>query len=321
MPDNDNIAATTAVGMDTTYLNRTAREYLESYLASNETSTVEPQLFVCFEHEIMEFPLSGHQTLGRPVPGHLPDIPVVNKYVSRDHGYFDTTPEGISYTASDTKNGIIFRRKLLAPGETVDLWDGDELIIPTFAGGKGADIMLVCARVEGRINIWRELELAARDALTGLSGRNTFKTWYLQNHGFTHQKELSLFILDIDHFKRINDVYGHSTGDAALKTLAEAMVKMIGGKGYVCRWGGDEFVGIIEKNGQAAKAALAEMGRQLHAVKIDNVFRMTISAGVVDINSAEGAEGIDELVMLADQAMYGVKESGRNRVCLYGEAS
>lgn len=301
--------------VNTSYLYSSTQEYL----GRPEKHRVQPRLFVCFEHEVMEFPLAGHQTMGRPVDDHIPDIPVTNKYVSRNHGYFDTTDDKVTYTAEDALNGTIFRRKMLTPGETVELWDGDELIIPVADKGDGADVMLVCAIIENRINIWRDLELAARDALTGLSGRNTFRTWYLRNHSFRKDEKLSLFILDIDNFKRINDVYGHSAGDSALKLLAEELRLAVGTGGFVCRWGGDEFVGLMEREASEAKAALEELSRRINSVKIDDVFRITVSAGVAGIRSKEEAPDIDGLVILADQALYRAKEYGKNRICVYGK--
>ena len=303
-------------GMETNYLHKPIQEYL----GKSGQHQVRPRLFACFDHEIMEFVLEGHQTLGRPADRYIPDIPMTNRYVSRNHGYFDTTDDKITYTAEDTTNGVIFRRKLLVPGEEVELWDGDELIIPTSGTGDGVDIMLVCAMIEGRINIWRDLMLSARDALTGLSGRNAFRTWYIQSHGWKKDR-ICLFILDIDYFKRINDVYGHSAGDSALCFLTEQLRLAVGGTGYVCRWGGDEFVGIIEGDSEKAKDKLDELCRKLKDTKIEDMFYMSISAGIIDIFDEEGERDVDALVVLADQALYRAKECGRNRVCVYNQTN
>ncbi len=295
----------------TSYLYHQTAEYL-----GQQKSRVQPRLFVCFEHEVMEFVLQGRQTLGRPVDQNIPDIPVTNKYVSRNHGYFETVDGTVTFTAEDTMNGTIFRRKLLTPGEKVELWDGDELIIPVSGESGGVDVMLVCAFIESRINIWRDLELAARDALTGLSGRNTFRTWYVRNHAWKREATLSLFILDIDHFKRINDVYGHSAGDNALKLLSEELRLTVGSSGYVCRWGGDEFVGVLECDARDTGRRMEELGNRLKAIKVDEQFHMTVSAGVVQINRDKD---VDAHVILADEALYKAKDTGRNRICIYGE--
>ncbi len=297
--------------IETLFIEQSGKDYLQE---ANPVD-IKPRLFVCFEHEIMEFVLSGKQTIGRPYKGQIPDIPVTNKYVSRHHGYFETLKGKVFYTAEETKNGTIFRRRKLDPGETVEIWDGDELIIPASGDEEGVDVMMTCAIVGSRINIWRDLRLSARDALTGLPGRNAFRTWYLMNSSRDEEKK-SLFILDIDHFKGINDIYGHSAGDKALKILAERLLLLAGNTGYVCRWGGDEFTGIIHGSISDAKEALDKMGKDLSSVRIDDQFNMTISAGITEINSNNDAKDIDGLVMQADKALYKAKESGRNGVCI-----
>ena len=122
---------------------------------------------------------------------------------------------------------------------------------------------------------------------------------------------------DIDHFKQINDVYGHSAGDIALKTLAEQLLVTVGSCGYVCRWGGDEFVGVIPGSLEQITFKLQKMGERISQMKIDDRFCMTISAGVADIRMARNAGDIDDIVLCADHALYGAKDGGRNRVCQY----
>lgn len=287
----------------------------EEYLGDSSEYVIQPRLFVCFEHEILEFVLSGKQWIGRPSKGQVPDIPITNKYVSRRHGFFETKKGKVTFTAAESTNGTVFRRKKLKPGETVELWDADELIIPTSGDDDGVDVMLVCALVENRINIWRDLRLSARDALTGLPGRNAFRTWYLMNCSYKDE-DLCLFILDIDKFKRINDVYGHSAGDKALKVLADQLLVTADNKGYICRWGGDEFTGILLGDASAAKKALDDMRNRLSRIVIEDQFSITVSAGVTPIGGSKDADDVDSLVMRADKALYEAKENGRDCVCV-----
>lgn len=275
-----------------------------------------PVLFVCFEHEIMEFPLSGRQLLGRPSKEQVPDIPVTNKYVSRNHGTFDTEDGKVIYTPSESRNGTLLGKVKLTPGEPVKLQDGDELIIPASDGSEGVDVMLVCAISQNRINIWKDLMLSSKDTLTGLSMRNTFRTWYLTNHSWNKDSKICLFLLDIDKFKTINDTYGHKAGDNALKTLAEQLLITAGNTGYICRWGGDEFTGILAGSATEVKKQLDDMRKRIAGIKIDNQFNMTISAGVLDISSLGGGKDVDHLVTIADKALYKAKENGRDCVCI-----
>ena len=288
----------------------------ESAKDSSSADTVQPLLFVCFEHEIMDFPLAGRQLLGRPSKDKIPDIPVTNKYVSRNHGTFETEDGKVTYTPSNSSNGTLLGKVKLTPDEPITLQDGDELIIPASDGSEGVDVMLVCALSLNRINIWRDLMLSAKDTLTGLPMRNTFRTWYLTNHSYKKDSKICLFLLDIDKFKTINDTYGHTAGDIALKTLAEQLLITAGDTGYICRWGGDEFTGILSGSADEVKKSLDDMRKRIAGIKIDNQFNMTISAGVLDISSVDGVRDIDRLVTIVDKALYKAKEKGRDCVCV-----
>ncbi len=283
---------------------------------SSLTALVQPLLFVCFEREIMEFPLSGKQLLGRPSKDQIPDIPVTNKYVSRNHGTFETVDGKVTYTPSNSSNGTLLGKVKLAPNEPIVLQDGDELIIPASDGLEGVDVMLVCALSQNRVNIWKDLMLSAKDTLTGLPLRNTFRTWYLTNHSYKKDSKICLFLLDIDKFKTINDTYGHTAGDNALKTLAEQLLITAGDTGYICRWGGDEFTGILSGSSAEVKKSLDDMRNRIAEIKIDGQFNMTISAGVLDISSVGGVKDIDRLVAIVDKALYKAKEKGRDCVCV-----
>ena len=275
-----------------------------------------PKLFVCFEHEIMEFPLVGRQLLGRPSEDRLPDIPVTNKYVSRKHGFFETTDGKVTYMPAESRNGTMLGKKMLEPNKRIEIMDGDELIIPASGEDEGVDVMLVCALSESRINIWTDLMVSSRDTLTGLPGRNAFRTWYLVNHSWKSNTDMCAFILDIDKFKTINDTYGHAAGDKALKELSEQLKVTAKGTGYICRWGGDEFTGILPGSDNEVKKDLDDMRKRLEDIMVNDRFNMTISAGVVSINSMGGIRDIDRLVALADRALYKAKEKGRNCVCV-----
>lgn len=282
---------------------------------SSSADTAQPLLFICFEHEIMEFPLAGKQLLGRPSKDKIPDIPVTNKYISRKHGIFETAYGKVTYTPSNSSNGTLLGKVKLTPDEPITLQDGDELIIPASDGSEGVDVMLVCALSQNRINIWRDLMKTSKDPLTGLSGRNAFKTWYLMNCSWNKELKMCLFLLDIDKFKTINDVYGHASGDNALKVLSDQLKETAGENGHICRWGGDEFTGIIMGSDVEVKKKLDDMRQRIRNIVIDNRFSMTISAGVLDISDFNSND-IDHLVSIVDKALYKAKEKGRDKVCL-----
>lgn len=161
------------------------------------------------------------------------------------------------------------------------------------------------------------IRFATTDELTNLANRKYFNTVfpeYIQNKEFP---EVSLFLLDIDYFKQINDNYGHAAGDHALRYLGHRIreiMKEMGG--FAGRWGGDEFIGVIPQPAKAAFEALNRLCHEIAAQDMEEGFHMTISVGV----AAAGTEtSLVKLSEKADLALYESKEKGRNRVSLYRE--
>jgi len=133
---------------------------------------------------------------------------------------------------------------------------------------------------------------------------------------------LSLILLDADHFKRLNDAYGHLAGDAALMQLAETIKKRIRDTDVLCRYGGEEFTIIMPQTHQQHAYVLAEHIRILVAkapVNHDNtVIDMTISLGISSYSGHEEQACTRELLIAqADKALYEAKHSGRNKVMLF----
>ncbi len=125
---------------------------------------------------------------------------------------------------------------------------------------------------------------------------------------------LSVVLLDIDHFKRINDRYGHDTGDRVLAALAGRLRRGVRPNDAVVRWGGEEFVLILPGAALAdavrrAEAMLREMGNL-----IPGIGKISFSAGVAE-QSTDSAPNFRSLVAIADRRMYIAKQAGRNRVC------
>ena len=135
---------------------------------------------------------------------------------------------------------------------------------------------------------------------------------HLQDEGMG--KLNALFIVDVDNFKEINDHFGHDTGDVALKTIAQVLTEHVRNSDAVGRWGGDEFVGVIDDNAGGALLRLENLRKKLRELRIDDSFCISISAGVVDADKGKEA---DALIMLADKALYKAKEAGRDCVFAY----
>lgn len=162
--------------------------------------------------------------------------------------------------------------------------------------------------------------LSTEDPLTGLKNRRYFEN-ALYNHcksAYRHQTELSLLMVDADHFKAINDTYGHPFGDLVLKRLATAISETVRRPNDVsARFGGEEFVILLPQTNLSQSVRVAENIRaQIAALTLeaeDNIVTITVSIGVVSSVPRTSEEG-SALLAAADRALYIAKENGRNRV-------
>jgi len=157
-------------------------------------------------------------------------------------------------------------------------------------------------------------ELATTDALTGAYNRRKFNELILAELERVRRYEhpLSLFILDIDHFKRINDTHGHEAGDEVLVVLADLIRAGIRATDSLARWGGEEFVVLSPEVTLEEAMRLAERLRTAAGTyEYSFVGKVTASIGVAQHRTGETP---DELFARADEALYRAKEGGRDRV-------
>ncbi len=163
------------------------------------------------------------------------------------------------------------------------------------------------------------LRLSKTDPLTGLDNRRAiFDTLQAElERSWRHERPLSLLSLDIDHFKHINDTWGHPGGDAVLKAFAQECAACIRQIDRIGRVGGEEFLVILPETGADEARQLAERLRMaIRALRIEPApeqapIGITVSIGV---SSARAPERIEDLIQRADRALYTAKASGRNRV-------
>lgn len=162
------------------------------------------------------------------------------------------------------------------------------------------------------------IELSITDALTGLYNRRHFEEVILQELAHSKRQSLpcSLMIIDIDHFKRINDSYGHAVGDEVLRSFAQVIRGSIRQQDIPCRIGGEEFLVACRHTSEQEAMRLAERLRQaaeFSPFQLDDiVIPFTVSIGVT---THEGdATSLEDVFKHADRALYHSKESGRNRV-------
>ena len=189
-------------------------------------------------------------------------------------------------------------------------------------------IQLLCEFLYSRVFIYRsQVEaLAVTDALTGLANRRYFliegkRT--LEGHRRS-RRNASLIFIDIDRFKRINDTYGHATGDAALCHLVETLTPYLRQSDLMARFGGEEFVVLLPETtfdealdvAERMRVALRERPFTIPGVA-DPTLTMTLSAGVATFQpnvDADSDADIDVLIHAADRALYDAKNNGRDQV-------
>lgn len=169
----------------------------------------------------------------------------------------------------------------------------------------------------------RLLELASTDTLTGLANRMKLGEVFQRerSHALRDNTPLSLIILDLDHFKRVNDQFGHEGGDRALRHLAHLLPQRLRDTDLFCRLGGEEFALLLPgadlpqaaDRANSLRALLAENPPQI----AETVQPMTFSAGVATLG--EDGQSLDSLLIIADRRMYEAKGGGRNQVVAAGQ--
>jgi len=167
-------------------------------------------------------------------------------------------------------------------------------------------------------------ERSIRDSLTGVYNHSYFQKWLEISLGSLKEKAgvLSVVMVDMDYFKRVNDTYGHQTGDIVLKTIS-GLFNNLQVSDYICaRYGGDEFAFVFRGKDASQARLIMEDARERVAQKAfeldGEAVRITVSAGIAEARFLE-AEKINqtELIKSADQALYRAKAEGRNRVIVF----
>lgn len=173
------------------------------------------------------------------------------------------------------------------------------------------------------------VELSTRDALTGLYNRRYFDDYIRglkQDSSFYDDSSFTLAIMDLDHFKTINDNYGHDIGDMVLIEVAKRFLKYLPSSDLVIRWGGEEFICLIEDQGDIT--SLHQLEKVWLAIKDVPVLT---TAGYIDITLSIGAvtdipvkslmATHTDLVKCADERLYKAKQGGRNQIIALGQSS
>jgi diguanylate cyclase (GGDEF)-like protein len=188
-----------------------------------------------------------------------------------------------------------------------------------------AAIAIRNARLYNRIE-----QIAVTDELTGLSNRRGFFQLGEREleRALRFERALAVLLFDIDHFKRVNDTYGHSAGDEVLRALADCIRQNIRGIDVAGRYGGEEFVLVLPETPLGRAVEIAERLRRSIANCVVPLYSsrdeesctsltITVSIGVTVLRPEDRT--LQGLVDRADQAQYQAKHAGRNRVVVWGE--
>lgn len=248
-------------------------------------------------------------TVGR---GRDNDIVLPSDCVSRRHARLEQRAGNLFVVDLGSTNGTFVNDDAHSVRER-QLQRGDRLKVgdTIFKYLSGSDIELQYHEIIHR--------MALTDGLTELANRKQLDSLLAEEipRARRHGRDLSVLLLDIDHFKSVNDTHGHLTGDSVLRGLAGIMQRRLRPSDRLGRYGGEEFCVILPETSQHNAARIGEELRSLveaHAfVAEDKNIRVTISVGV---GCLRDGMGLEELYRSADEMLYQAKRTGRNKVCL-----
>lgn len=238
------------------------------------------------------------------------EIRIEDEGVSRKHAKILQTAEGIvledlSSTNGTFCNGERVTRRVLADGDKVQI--GSTTILKFSLQDEVEEEFLK-----------QQYQSATRDPLTGSYNKKFLLDRLPSEVAFAkrHNKIFSIALLDIDHFKKINDTYGHQAGDFILRLVVEVIMKTIRVEDILCRYGGEEFVIIMrETNTDSATIAAERVRRNVEQARFNyegKPIPVTVSLGIATYHDGKPGTA-EELVKQADGYLYRAKEKGRNR--------
>ncbi|MDB5038141.1 MAG: diguanylate cyclase with sensor [Bacteriovoracaceae bacterium] len=170
----------------------------------------------------------------------------------------------------------------------------------------------------------RLFEESTTDGLTGLYHQKFFKTRLRAEfeRASRHDHIMVILLVDIDHFKKVNDVHGHLTGDNILKGVARIIHSSFRIEDVVARYGGEEFAVLLtEPNTEGARDAAERVRKRIESTSFEKGLKITVSVGMYIYNKESPCTSELELLQNADDALYRAKDKGRNQVSYFEEIS
>ena len=239
------------------------------------------------------------------------DIQVLEPTISRRHAHFIVTSDGVEVFDLRSRNGVTIN------GHRIQRqWLEDQDVV-----GLGGNTSFKFAYMNESDFRYQEkmFDNAVHDSLTRLHNKRYF-LGMLEQYLLTTRKKLgtlNLFMLDLDHFKAINDTHGHQVGDAVLQHVAQLVRQESRSNDVIGRYGGEEFIMLLTDADAESAVRIAERIRMTihqNTLNINNLHvKLTASIGVASAAEVDGSP--ERLIALADERLYIAKRRGRNRVC------
>ncbi len=255
------------------------------------------------------------------VIGRDPDveIPIIDPGISREHALLERSESGgFRIIDLDSRYGVYVEAE---PTKRRDLVDGDRIQL------SGETVLRVRYQDERESELLARMqETLTRDALTTVHNRRYFLERLEQEYAYArrHRAALSVMLVDVDYFKRINDEYGHVEGDGVLAHIGQMLRKTVRTEDLVGRYGGDEFVIATRLDEKAAVAfgqRISRIIRSRPATVEGDTLHLSVSVGVCTLTHPQPkdppAPTMMELVSRADSALYDAKRQGRDRVAVW----
>lgn len=250
----------------------------------------------------------GSTTIGRATDA---DIEINDARISRHHVRLNVDGEKVTVEDLGSTNGTFVNGAKISKKE---LSDGDKIQI-------SSQLIFKFALQDNTENIFhKELyKMAVVDPVTNIYNKRFFLERL--NEEFSHAKRtkvpISLMMIDIDLFKKVNDTHGHLAGDMILQKLAAIMKQMVRNEDIIARYGGEEFIAMLRNTGKAGALILAERIREKIAAQAfefeGKKIAVTISLGIASLGEGADITTYEDLIKDADEKLYRSKHNGRNQ--------
>jgi diguanylate cyclase (GGDEF)-like protein len=241
------------------------------------------------------------------------DIRIDDTGVSREHCRIVRRDGRVFIQDLESRNGTLLNG---SPITSMPLAPGDRIQL-------GANAVLQYGVLDDtEDNLLNNLyEASTRDPLTGVFNRRYF-TQRLEiemSHARRHESHLSVMMIDVDHFKQVNDAHGHAAGDQLLWALGHAISERVRAEDVLARYGGEEFAIIVRDTPRPLTHLFAERIRvHVESLRLPcqkTILRASVSIGVAALAECEPSATLEQFVKAADERLYRAKSLGRNKVC------